>query len=386
MTCAECHGPVAERDVIAQETNVVTMLGLPVRVTTSARSLPTAVTATSRASDGPLSRISAERQPPLASAEPVYDRRVRGQENRGHRCASERDSITSMRTAGAACAVVAAAGVGCGVLAQSGADRAAGSLEEWPTYGHDPGGMRFSPLTQITPANVSQLKVAWVYHMKPAATLHPGSRRPRARAPMRPSATRRRHRPRGRAAVVGRGGSGFCLERSHAARRQRHDVSRRRRTTASSRVDPTTGKEVWAFQLPSGNPSTRGVEYWPGDAQTPPQIVFGSSDGKLYSLDAKTGKPNEAFGDNGIVNLEHAGDPAGAARPQRPELAADRLQEPGHHRRHDAGEPAAGTGRRRARVGHAHRQAGVDVPLGSARRARSTTTRGPATAGRTARA
>ena len=31
-----------------------------------------------------------------------------------------------------------------------------------------PGGTRYSPLTQITPANVSQLKVAWVYHMKPA--------------------------------------------------------------------------------------------------------------------------------------------------------------------------------------------------------------------------
>jgi c(7)-type cytochrome triheme protein len=27
VTCAECHGPVAERDVIAQETNVVTMAG-----------------------------------------------------------------------------------------------------------------------------------------------------------------------------------------------------------------------------------------------------------------------------------------------------------------------------------------------------------------------
>ena len=27
--------------------------------------------------------------------------------------------------------------------------------KEWPTYGHDSGGMRYSPLTQITPANVS---------------------------------------------------------------------------------------------------------------------------------------------------------------------------------------------------------------------------------------
>src|SRR5579884_2164927 len=39
--------------------------------------------------------------------------------------------------------------------------------KEWPTYGHDSGGMRFSPLTQITSANVSDLSVAWVYHLKP---------------------------------------------------------------------------------------------------------------------------------------------------------------------------------------------------------------------------
>src|SRR4029077_10357785 len=68
-------------------------------------------------------------------------------------------------------------------------------------------------------------------------------------------------------------------------------------------VDPATGQEVWAFQLRSGTPSTRGVEYWPGDAQTPPQIVFGSPAGQMYSVNAKTGKPNEAFGDNGVVNL-----------------------------------------------------------------------------------
>ena len=39
---------------------------------------------------------------------------------------------------------------------------------DWPTYGHDAGGSRFSPLTEITPQNVKDLKVAWVYHMKPA--------------------------------------------------------------------------------------------------------------------------------------------------------------------------------------------------------------------------
>src|SRR5260370_16178160 len=36
--------------------------------------------------------------------------------------------------------------------------------DEWPCYGHDAGGMRYSPLTQVTRENVAQIKVAWVFH------------------------------------------------------------------------------------------------------------------------------------------------------------------------------------------------------------------------------
>lgn len=39
----------------------------------------------------------------------------------------------------------------------------AAGIVDWPHYGNDPGGMRHSPLTDITPQNVSQLKVAWTY-------------------------------------------------------------------------------------------------------------------------------------------------------------------------------------------------------------------------------
>src|SRR6185295_11368897 len=45
--------------------------------------------------------------------------------------------------------------------------------KEWPTYGHDSGGMRFSPLTEITPANVNTLETAWVYHLKPEGYVAP---------------------------------------------------------------------------------------------------------------------------------------------------------------------------------------------------------------------
>jgi quinoprotein glucose dehydrogenase len=181
-----------------------------------------------------------------------------------------------------------------GAQAQSTAD----SSKEWPTYGHDPGGMRFSPLTQITPANVSQLKVAWVYHMRPPGPLAPAGRAaPGPEGEALPPQQGGGGRGRG-----GRGGSGFrASEVTPLVIGGTMYLS-----TPYSRVvavEPSTGKEIWTFTLPSGGASTRGVEYWPGDGQTPPQVVFGSSDGKLYSLNAKTGKPNEAFGDNGIVNL-----------------------------------------------------------------------------------
>lgn len=38
-----------------------------------------------------------------------------------------------------------------------------GPVAEWPVYGRDEGGSRYSPLTQITRDNVKYLKVAWTY-------------------------------------------------------------------------------------------------------------------------------------------------------------------------------------------------------------------------------
>ena len=164
------------------------------------------------------------------------------------------------------------------------------AAQEWRTYGHDPGGMRFSALTQITPANVGQLTVAWVYHMKPPVSTPP---------PAAGSATPEPGRGRGR----GRGTADFfAAETTPLVIDGVMYVSTPYGRVAA--LDPTTGKETWIFTIPSrGQPSTRGVEYWPGDSSLPPQIVFGTNDGRLISLHAKTGEPNEKFGDKGIVNL-----------------------------------------------------------------------------------
>jgi quinoprotein glucose dehydrogenase len=174
-----------------------------------------------------------------------------------------------------------AVAVAASTLAQS--KRFPAASNEWPTYGHDPGAMRFSPVRQITPANVNQLKVAWVYHLRPPD------------APAGPSAAAAPAPGRGR----GRG-SRFAPSQTTplVVNGVMYISSPFSRVVA---LDPTTGAEQWAFQVPG--PPTRGVEYWPGDARTPAQIVFGTTTAKLYSLDSKTGKPNEAFGDKGVVDL-----------------------------------------------------------------------------------
>ena len=134
--------------------------------------------------------------------------------------------------------------------------------------GRDPGGTRYSPLTQITPANVNQLKVAWVYHMKPAgsSSLHPSEDQPLVVGPTM------------------------------------YVVTPYSRVVA---LDAATGHEQWVFQIPDGDQaSVRGANYWPGGEGAGPAIIFGTRRGRLYSISAATGQLNADFGDHGMVDLK----------------------------------------------------------------------------------
>ena len=68
-------------------------------------------------------------------------------------------------------------------------------------------------------------------------------------------------------------------------------------------LEPETGKLIWEYKIDGANASMRGVEYWAGDKQSPPEILFGTTDGRLMALNAKTGKPVPGFGD-GSVNMK----------------------------------------------------------------------------------
>jgi quinoprotein glucose dehydrogenase len=136
---------------------------------------------------------------------------------------------------------------------------------EWPTYGHDYGDTRFSPLAQITPANVTALKPVWTYHMRP------------------PDRTRGFASSENTPLVVG----GTMVV-----------------STPYGRVvalDAESGRERWAYDVPNGDqPATRGVSYWPGKK---PEIVFGTRSGLLIALHAESGAPVKSFGQDGVLDL-----------------------------------------------------------------------------------
>jgi quinoprotein glucose dehydrogenase len=173
--------------------------------------------------------------------------------------------------------------VAAGVLASS----MASAQNDWPTYGRDLAGTRYSPLKQINTANVTQLVRAWTYHMA-AETAAP------ARAE---EGNEAQGRGRGRG-----GGGGRIAEASPLIIGGVMYL-----TTGYGHVaalEPETGKVIWTYEVKDGAPAERGLEYWAGDSQSPPELFFGTSTGKLMALNARTGKPVPGFGNEGVVDMK----------------------------------------------------------------------------------
>jgi len=137
---------------------------------------------------------------------------------------------------------------------------------DWPMYNRDLAGTRYSPLDQINTQNVSQLKVAWTYLMRPGG--------------------------------VGPAAAAFSQVTPIVV----HGVMY---LTAGDRIlalEPETGREIWSYKLKAGLACARGVAYWPGDANTAPRIFFTSLH-KLIALDVGTGQPAAGFGKDGEIEL-----------------------------------------------------------------------------------
>ncbi len=145
---------------------------------------------------------------------------------------------------------------------------------DWPVYGHDPGGQRFSPLTAINASNVSALKIAWTYRTGDAYQPKHGRATAFEATPLYVDQTLFLGTPLGRVIAL----------------------------------DPVTGKERWSYDphvnkdAGYGDYANRGVSTWKAPDGSR-RIYIATIDARLIALDAKTGKLCADFGDNGVIAL-----------------------------------------------------------------------------------
>jgi glucose dehydrogenase len=128
---------------------------------------------------------------------------------------------------------------------------------DWPSFGNDPGAMRYSTLRQIHTGNVERLQPAWTFR-----TGKPGSE----------------------AVPVVIGGVMYV--------------------TAPDGVYalvPETGELLWKHD--ASPVALRGLAYWPGSGGLHPRVFAGNGP-YLLALDVTTGKPAPGFGDEGRVDLK----------------------------------------------------------------------------------
>jgi quinoprotein glucose dehydrogenase len=133
---------------------------------------------------------------------------------------------------------------------------------DWPVYLGDKGASHYSGLSQITPGNVPQLKVAWTWRGGDA----------------RPDSSQIQCNP----LIIG----GVLYGTSA--------------NMALFALDAATGRQLWRLDLPDGNGVNRGLTYWSdGDDR---RILYGNGHW-LRAVDARTGKLIDGFGVHGLVDL-----------------------------------------------------------------------------------
>ncbi len=168
--------------------------------------------------------------------------------------------------------------VSCGLLTVSLAGQESSKNVDWISVGNDRGCMRYSTLRQINKSNVKKLRVAWTFKTGEAVKT--------------------------------------CECTPLIINGVMYITTNKLRVVALNAV---TGKQIWAFdpfdddQVPASGRSkwrlasggvNRGLAYWSDKKSNGQQrILHGTSDGRLFSLDAETGKLDPKFGTEGVKNL-----------------------------------------------------------------------------------
>jgi quinoprotein glucose dehydrogenase len=136
----------------------------------------------------------------------------------------------------------------------------AAHAQDWPVYGGNPEGTRYSPLRQIDRSNVTRLKPAWTY------TAPGGGRGGLQTQPIVV-----------RGIVYGNTPDGHVIA-----------------------LDGATGKPVWEWDSKNSSQKVRGMTWWSEGAD---QRIFAGVGRYVYALRARTGEVITEFGANGRIDL-----------------------------------------------------------------------------------
>lgn len=137
-----------------------------------------------------------------------------------------------------------------------------GTNVDWANVGNDKGGMRYSGLTQINRKTVKDLKPSWTYNTGDAEA------------------------------------RGTTIECTPIVVDGVMYI-----TTVKLKVvalNAATGKPIWEYDTKARGVN-RGVAYWSNGNKR--RIISATPDGKMVSLDARTGTLDASFGNNGVVEL-----------------------------------------------------------------------------------
>jgi quinoprotein glucose dehydrogenase len=151
----------------------------------------------------------------------------------------------------------------------------------WPAYGGDEGGTRYSNLTQISPSNVADLRVAWIFRTGELGQgVKDWNRSAFEATPILYDGTL--YLTTGSTDVV-------AVNAANGTLRWRHDSESRKDLHYSDGV-------------------SRGVSLWVDAASEPKAVCHAriyapTLDGRLLALDAATGRACADFGERGAVNL-----------------------------------------------------------------------------------
>jgi glucose dehydrogenase len=153
---------------------------------------------------------------------------------------------------------------------------------DWQQVRGDQGGMRYSSLAQITRDNVRDLQVAWTYHTGDA---DPARRTTIECTPIIVDGVMYVTTVKGKAVAV-------------------DAATGREQWVFDPFADPTIAAAIASKVRPiAANGVNRGVAWWSDPRTKRGHIFLGTADGRVISLDAKTGTPDSTFGTKGVLDL-----------------------------------------------------------------------------------